>query len=85
MVTGQRVNVSAAPVALNAQSTGGATLTIQNTDSTNAVDLGESTVAAGAGFPLAPGVTVAVEVDPGDVLYAIRSAATDVVVAVLQT
>jgi hypothetical protein len=84
-VSAARVTVSTAAVALNTTSTGGNTLTIKNTDATNAADLGTASVAAGAGFPLAAGLSVTVEVDPGDVLYAVRSAAADVSLAILRT
>lgn len=59
-------------------------LTLKNT-SANAADLGASTVTAATGFDLAAGATVSVELDPGDVLYAIRSAAADATIAVLRT
>lgn len=84
-VSHQRFTVSTTPVALNTASTGGQKLTIKNIDATNAVDLGKSDVAAGAGFPLAATQTVTLEVQPQDVLFAIRSAAADVVLAVVRT
>ncbi len=83
-VSAARVTAGAAAVALNAADTGGMTLTIKNT-SANAADLGPSTVTAGAGFDLAGGATVTIQVDPGDVLFAIRSAAADATLAVLRT
>jgi hypothetical protein len=42
-------------------------------------------VTAGTGFDLAAGATVTVELAPGDVLFAIRSAAADATIAVLRT
>jgi hypothetical protein len=72
-------------VALNAASTAGQQLTIRNTDATNAADLGASDVVADEGFPLAADAQVTVDLAPGDVLYAIRSTANDVVLAVLRT
>lgn len=86
-VTAARATVSTAAVALNTTSTGGNTLRITNTDAVaaNAVDLGASGVTAGTGWPLPGGATVALDVDPGDVLYAIRSTANDVVLAILRT
>jgi hypothetical protein len=86
-VTASRVTVSSTAVALNAIGTGGNSLRITNTDATatNTVDLGPAGVTAGAGLPLAGGATITVEVDPGDSLYAIRSTATDVVLAILRT
>lgn len=84
-VSAARVTVSSTAVALNTSDTGGARLLIKNIDATNGVDLGSSTVTAGAGFPLAAGVTVEVDIDSGEVLYAIRSAGADVVLGVLRT
>lgn len=84
-VSAQRITVSTTAVALNTIDTGGTRLVVKNTDATNGADLGASTVAAGSGFPLAPGVTVTTPVDSGEVLYAIRSAGADVVLAVLRT
>jgi len=83
-VTAARITASTSAVALNTASTAGMQLTIKNT-SANAADLGPSTVTAGAGFDLASGATVTVDVDQGDVLYAIRSAAADATLAVLRT
>lgn len=83
-VTAARITASTSAVALNTASTAGMQLTITNT-SANAADLGPSTVTAGAGFDLAAGATVTVDVDQGDVLYAIRSAAADATLAVLRT
>ena len=83
-VTSARVTVSTTAVALNTTDVGGNVLILKNT-SANAADLGPSTVAAGAGFDLAAGATVTVELDAGDVLYAIRTAAADATIAVLRT
>lgn len=84
-VSHARVTVSTAAVALNAADAGGRTLTVKNLDATNAADLGTSAVTAGTGFPLAAGATVQVELEGDEVLFAIRSAAADVVLAVLRT
>lgn len=84
-VTHTRVTVSTVAVALNAVGGGGRTLTVKNLDGTNGADLGASTVAAGAGFALAAGATVQVQLEADEVLFAIRSAAADVVLAVLNT
>lgn len=83
-VTAARVTVSTSAVALNTASTAGQTLVLKNT-SANAADLGPSTVTAAAGFDLAAGATVTVELSAGDILYAIRSAAADATIAVLRT
>lgn len=83
-VTAARVTVSTTAVALNTASTGGTTLVVKNT-SAAAADLGPSGVTATGGFDLAAGATVTVEIDPGDVLFAIRSAAADATLAILRT
>lgn len=83
-VTAQRITVSTTAVALNPAGTSGTRLLIKNT-SANAADLGASDVTATGGFDLAAGATVTVELDPGDVLYAIRTAAADATLAVLRT
>jgi len=84
MVSAERVTASDSAVALNTAGTGGQRLTITNLDDTNAVDLGGGDVAADAGFPLAAGGTFTVEMPPGAVLYAVRSTANDVELAVLR-
>lgn len=83
-VTAARVTVSTTAVALNTATTAGQVLVLKNT-SANAADLGPSGVTAGAGFDLAAGATVTVELSAGDVLYAIRSAAADATIAVLRS
>lgn len=83
-VSAARVAVAAAAVALNTVSTGGQMLVIKNVGATDAADLGPSTVTAGGGLQLAVGATVTVEVDAGDVLFAI-STATGTTLAVLRT
>jgi hypothetical protein len=83
-VTAQRIVASTTAVALNTASTSGQRLTLKNT-SANAADLGPSGVTAGAGFDLAAGATVQVQLQPQDVLFAIRSAAADATIAVLRT
>lgn len=78
------VTASTTAVALNTASTAGMVLQLKNT-SANAADLGASTVTAGAGYSLAGSATVEVRLQPGDVLYAIRSAGSDATIAVLRT
>lgn len=84
-VTAARVTASTSAVALNPVSTGGTTLIVRNIDTTDTCDLGPAGVTAGTGFPLAPNAQVEVELDAGDQLFAIRSAAADVDLAVLRT
>jgi hypothetical protein len=86
-ITAARVTVSTSAVALNAAETdtvSGSTLILKNT-SANAADLGPAGVTAGAGFDLAAGATLTVVVPPGELLFAIRSAASDATIAVLRT
>ena len=83
-VTSQRLTVSTTAVALNAVSTGGQKLVIKNT-SANAADLGPSTVTALNGLDLAAGAVVTIDVKPGDVLFAIRSAGADATLAIVRT
>ncbi len=83
-VSAQRITVSTSAVALNTASQDGTVLVLKNT-SANAADLGASTVAATTGFDLAASATVTVWLKPGDILYAIRSAAADATIAVVRT
>lgn len=83
-VTAARVTVSTTAVALNTSSSGGMSLCIKNT-SANAADLGATGVTATNGFDLAAGATVTIDLRPGDVLFAIRSAAADATLAILRT
>lgn len=83
-VSHRRVTVSTSAVALNTASTAGKRLTVKNT-SANAVDLGVNSVTAAAGFDLAAGASATITLQPGDVLYAIRSGASDGTVAIVET
>lgn len=83
-VSAARVTVSTTPVALNTADSAGGRLILKNI-SANAADLGPSTVAAGTGFDLAAGATQSVDIDAGEVVFAIRSAAADATIAVLRT
>lgn len=87
-VASARVTVSSAAVALNAAETdtvSGCKMWLKNT-SANACDLGASGVTAGAGFDLAAGATVGpFELAAGELLYAIRTGASDATVAVIRT
>ena len=84
-VSHSRVTVSTVAVALNTVDTLGRVLTVKNIDATNAVDLGTSTVTAGTGFSLAAGLTVQIPLSAEEVVYAIRSAAVDVVLTILKS
>lgn len=83
-VTAARITASTSAVALNTAD--GLTPTpmfITNT-SANAADLGPSSVTAGNGYSLAASASLYVTLDPNDVLYAIRSGASDAVISVLR-
>jgi len=83
-VSAARQTVGVSAVALNTASTSGIDLIIHNA-SANDADLGPVGVAAGSGFLLKANTTVSVRLDPGDVLYAVRTGAADAVLAVLRT
>lgn len=83
-VTAARVTVGTSAVALNTAGTGGQTLVIKNVGATLAADLGPSGVTSGAGFDLSAAAVVTVELDAGDVLFAISSS-TGTTLAVLRT
>jgi hypothetical protein len=83
-ITAARVTASTSAVALNSASGAGERILITNT-SANAADLGPSTVTAGTGYSLAGNATVGpLDLDANDVLYAIRSGASDATLAVLR-
>lgn len=85
-ITAARVTVSTSAVALNPAETdtvSGSLLVLKNT-SANAADLGPATVAATTGLDLAGGATITIDMPPGEVLYAIRSAGADAVINVLR-
>lgn len=83
-VSAARLTVGTSPVALNTAAGCGERLTVFN-GSANAADLGGPTVAAGAGYSLPANTSVSLELDPGDQVFAIRSAAADAVLSVLRT
>jgi len=78
-VEGAKVTVGVAATALTAAESGasGGKVVVRNAHATDAIDLGDSTVTAGAGFRLAAGTTVTVELTHGERLYAIRTGAGD--------
>lgn len=86
-VRGRRVTVSTTAILL-AEGTGTKSqVLVRNTDATNGVDLGGAGVTAGTGYRLLAGIALPAvfELAPGDKLYAIRSAAADVVVDVIES
>lgn len=83
-VSSARVVVSNSPVALNSASPGGERLLVSNTTA-NLCDIGGSGVAAGAGYLLGANASVSFELDPGDLVYAVRTAGVDTTLSVLRT
>lgn len=85
-ITAARVTVSTAAVPLNVAETdlvAGSVLYLKNT-SANAADLGPAGVAAGAGADLAAGASMTIQLPPGEILFAIRTAAADATISVLR-
>lgn len=74
-VSAERVTVGATAVALNAASTSALRLALR-TDV--AVDLGDSGVTSAGGLELPAGETLTIELDAGDVLFAISGTSSDV-------
>jgi hypothetical protein len=85
MISVGRVVCGAAATALHAAQPFGVHLTIKNTHATDALILGDATVAAGTGFSLASGATERFEILAGDRLHGIRGAANDITAHVLVT
>lgn len=87
-IAASRVTASTTAVALNAadaDNVSGQKLFVKNT-SANAADLGSAGVTAGTGFDLAAGATLGpIELQAGEILFAIRSAAADATITVLRT
>ena len=76
---GARVSVGTTPTLLSGSpgdSTSGSRITVRNPSATVAVDLGDSTVATGAGYELAAGAVATFTLDPEDPLYGVVVAAT---------
>jgi hypothetical protein len=85
-ISAARITAGATTVALAAAEGGGSQLIVRNTEATNAASLGAADVASGTGFLLAAGQTVTINLDAGDVLYAVQAvAAASAVLAVLRT
>jgi hypothetical protein len=80
-VTAERVTVETTAVALNPGSSAGTHLRITN--GAVVIDLGDSGVTAGTGFEVPADGELTVEIDPGDVLYAISG--TSSIVQVLRS
>lgn len=86
-VSAERITVSTAAVALNpaeTDSVAGGRLIVKNTHATDALVLGDSSVAAGTGFALAAGGTLDVALPSGERVYAIRGATNDITAHVLR-
>lgn len=62
----------------------GGVVVIKNTHATDALVLGDATVAAGTGFALAAGQTIHLTIPSGEQVYGIRGAAADITAHVLR-
>lgn len=81
MAMAERFTVGSSSVLLEGSEVAGRTLVITNVGGSNSADIGgASNVTDGGGFPLSPGASVTVHLDPQDVLYAVSSAGTDLAV-----
>ncbi|MGH9251402.1 MAG: hypothetical protein ACRD0W_18045 [Acidimicrobiales bacterium] len=80
-VSAERVTVGTSAVALNTAGPGGNTLTIRN--GAAVINLGPSSVTNANGHTVAAAALLTVEIDSGDVLFAI--CATSSIVEVLRT
>lgn len=89
MANSERVTVTDAATAMNASRTApgsvGQRLHLLNRDGTNSVDLGGAGVTSAAGYELAAGQGVTVDVAANEVLFAIAPATVTVRVDVLRT
>lgn len=74
-VTSERVAVGTSATALNTASTAAQRLVL---NAEAAVDLGDSAVASGSGYELAATTPLTVEIDAGDVLFAVHGTGTTV-------
>ena len=78
--------VSTTATALNTDTgpVSGGRLIVKNSHATDALVLGDATVAAGTGFALAAGATLDIRVPAGEQVYAIRGASADITAHVLR-
>lgn len=70
-VTAGSLEVTGTPIACNEHTVDGARLVITNTGVARSADLGPSGVVFGEGFELSAGATVRVDLNSGDVLFAV--------------
>lgn len=87
-VVADRVTVSTSAVALNADvdAAVGTKIWLRNTDATGGIALGGVGVTAATGFRVAGGLTVGpIELNGGEILYAVRTGLADVVVDLLRS
>ena len=80
-VSASRVTVATSAMALNTAEPGGGRLVIKN--GAAVIDLGPAGVTNGTGMSVAAAAVLTIELDPGDVLFAI--CATSSIVEVLRT
>ena len=69
--TGYRVSVGASVTPLNTDVC--ASVVVHNKDATNSIDVGNLQVVYGSGYQLAPGDSIGLDLEPGQVLYGISS------------
>ena len=84
MASGSRVTVTDVATELNTPDGSGQRLKLKNTGA-GIIDLGGSGVTDGAGYELANGGLLDIEVEPGGTLYGISAAAASNIVEVLES
>jgi len=82
MIVGERVSVGTSATLLNASMAGARRIVVKNLDGSAAVDLGNGSVTTGAGYQLAAGEALDLELSQSTGLYGVAAAGT-VSVAVL--
>ncbi|MEU4590003.1 hypothetical protein [Micromonospora aurantiaca (nom. illeg.)] len=85
-VSAAQVVVSSTATALNTDTgpVSGGRLIVKNTHATDALVLGDASVAAGTGFALAAGLTLEIRLSAGEQVYAIRGGSADITAHVLR-
>lgn len=86
-LAGRRVTVADAATRIDASDADnrpGRSLAVTNAGSA-AIDLGGSGVTVGGGYSLAAGVTISLDLRPGESLYGVAAATTSQVVHVIET
>jgi hypothetical protein len=78
-VIGKRVTVASSPTLIATADGDGGSVTLRNADASNAIDIGSSSVATGAGFSLIAGAAVSIDLDGSDRVYGVTSSGSVVV------